>query len=88
MAVTVFRDKILVHGGFGFSPFGETGEGFCATYPPALPKWEGGWLHEGCDGFPREKICLRMFWLLPLGGDGRGVLWAEEIDEFPNQCFA
>ena len=24
MAVTVFQVKVLVHGGFGFSPFGET----------------------------------------------------------------
>ena len=23
------------------------------TYPPALPKWEGGWSVDGCDGFPR-----------------------------------
>jgi hypothetical protein len=28
MAVTVFQVNVSVHGGFGFSPFGETGEGF------------------------------------------------------------
>jgi hypothetical protein len=28
MGVTVFQVKVLVHGGFGFSPLGETGEGF------------------------------------------------------------
>ena len=48
---------------------GETGEGFVwdltqmvvidrrvGTYPPALPKWEGGWSVDGCDGFPRAAL--------------------------------
>ncbi len=28
MAVAIFQDKFLFHVGFGFSPFGEMGEGF------------------------------------------------------------
>jgi hypothetical protein len=28
MVMKVFQVNVSVHGGFGFSPFGETGEGF------------------------------------------------------------
>ena len=36
MAVKTFRDKVLFHVGFGFSPFGETGEGFLQVYNGSL----------------------------------------------------
>jgi len=26
------------------------------TYPPALPKWEGGWSVDGGDGFPSQSF--------------------------------
>ena len=43
------------------------------TYPPALPKWEGGLSVDDFVDF-QVKACFKMYWLLPLGGDGRGVL--------------
>ena len=45
------------------------------TYPPALPKWEGSGLVVVFVDFPlQSNLRLRRFGLLPLGGEGRGVL--------------
>lgn len=38
MAVMIFQDKVSFHGGFGFSPSGETGEGFSLQYNTAMIK--------------------------------------------------
>ena len=29
------------------------------TYPPALPKWEGGLLRDGCSNFPCKATFVR-----------------------------
>ena len=43
------------------------------TYPPALPKWEGGLSVDGVGEFPSQCFVLGGIKLLLLGGDGRGV---------------
>ncbi len=43
MAVTVFQVKVLVHGGFGFSPFGETRRWAFSLRPEIfIPFWGTG----------------------------------------------
>lgn len=44
------------------------------TYPPALPKWEGGWSVDGNDGLPRAALFEEGFGFSPLGETGEGFV--------------
>ncbi len=55
------------------------------TYPPALPKWEGGWSVDGGDEFPSQWFGSRA--LASPKGEGMVTspfLW-DGGDEFPSQ---
>jgi hypothetical protein len=50
------------------------------TYPPVafgvlrdLPKWEGGWLVDGCDDFPSQYSFEEGFGFSLLGETGEGL---------------
>lgn len=42
------------------------------TYPPALPKWEGGLSVDGCDGFPGQWLVDVALASLLVGETGEG----------------
>ena len=44
------------------------------TYPPALPKWEGGWSVDGCDDFPSQCWLKDGLSFSPLGETGEGFV--------------
>ncbi len=50
------------------------------TYPPALPKWEGGWSVDGYDESPRREIGLRMVLASPSWGRRERGLSSAEFD--------
>jgi hypothetical protein len=43
------------------------------TYPPALPRWEGGLMSDGSIDFPKQYAFSRSISLSPLGETGEGL---------------
>jgi len=44
------------------------------TYPPALPKWEGGWSVDDFVEFPSQHLVSEGVGFSPLGETGEGFV--------------